>query len=46
MPEPLGNIIVLALWALAVFAAVRSLVKKEKRSGSCTGDCTKCGGCH
>ena len=47
MPELLGNIIVLALLALAAFGAVRSLLRKEKRGGcSCGGDCSRCGGCH
>lgn len=46
MPELLGNIIVLALLALAVFADVRSLLRKEKRGGcSCGGDCSRCNGC-
>ena len=47
MPELLGNIIVLALLALAAFGAVRSLLRKEKKGGcSCGGDCSCCGGCH
>lgn len=47
MPELLGNIIVLALLALAVSGAVRSLLRKEKKGGcSCGGDCSCCGGCH
>lgn len=46
MPELFGNIIVLALLGLAVFGAVRSLLRTEKKGGcSCGGDCTKCGGC-
>ena len=47
MPELIGNIIVLALLALAVYGAVRSLLRKEKKGGSsCGGDCSRCGGCH
>ena len=45
MPELIGNIIVLALLALAVYEAVRSLLRKEKKgSCSCGGDCSRCGG--
>ena len=47
MPELIGNIIVLALLALAVYGAVRSLMRKKKGSGSsCGGDFSRCGGCH
>ena len=37
MPELLGNIIVLALLALAAFGAVRSLLRKEKRAAAPAG---------
>ena len=40
----LGDAIVLAVLAVVVALAVRSLRKSRKKN--CGGDCSKCGGCH
>lgn len=45
MPPILGNIIVIAVLAVAVALAVRSLWKSHKHGG-CSGDCAHCKGCH
>lgn len=43
----MGTFIVLAIVAIALFFAVKSMVKKKKKgkSISCGGDCRNCGGC-
>jgi hypothetical protein len=41
-----GNLIVLAVVAIAVALAIRSLWKTHKNGGGCNGDCSQCGGCH
>ena len=47
MPEILGNLIVLAVLAIVVALAVRSVWKSHKSGGHCNGDCGSCGsGCH
>jgi len=46
MPGILGNVIVLAVLAIVVALAVRSLWKTHKSGGHCNGDCGSCGGCH
>ncbi len=45
MPAVLGNIIVLAVLAVAISFAVRSLRKSRKAGGHCTGGCSACHGC-
>lgn len=42
----LGDVIVLAVLAVVVALAVRSLRKSRKKGCGCGGDCSKCGGCH
>lgn len=44
----MGTVVVLAVVAVAVAMAVRSMVKAKKagRSIQCGGDCRRCGGCH
>jgi hypothetical protein len=42
----LGNLIVLAVVAVAAALAVRSLWKSHKKGGGCDGNCSHCGGCH
>ena len=42
----LGNSIVIAVLAVAVALAVRSLWKAHKSGGHCSGDCGSCGGCY
>ncbi len=45
----MGTFIVLAIVAVAIFFAVKSMVKDKKngKSISCGGDCKHCGGgCH
>ena len=46
MPPILGNIIVIAVLAVAVALAVRSLWKSHKSGGGCNGDCGNCRCCH
>ena len=50
MPEILGNLIVLAVLAIVVALAARSVWKSHKSGGHCSGDCSCCGGscgsCH
>lgn len=46
MPPILGNIIVIAVLAVAVALAVRSLWKSRRSGGGCSGDCAHCKGCH
>ena len=41
----MGNIIVIAALAAAVWLAVRSL-RKNKKKGGCSGNCGSCRGCH
>ena len=45
MPSILGNLIVIAVLAVVVGLAVRSLWREHKHGG-CGGDCSCCGGCH
>ena len=45
MPSILGNAIVIAVLAIVVALAVRSLWKSHKSGGHCSGDCSSCGGC-
>ena len=42
----MGNVIVLAVLAVVVGRAVRSLWRSHKSGGHCNGDCGSCGGCH
>ncbi len=46
MPPIIGNIIVIAILAVVVFFAARSLYRSHKRGGGCSGDCGNCKGCH
>ncbi|HIU43090.1 MAG TPA: FeoB-associated Cys-rich membrane protein [Candidatus Ventrousia excrementavium] len=46
MPEPVINAIVTLVLAAVVALAIRSIWKKHKKGGHCTGDCSQCGGCH
>ena len=46
MPGTLGHMIVLAVLAVAVALAVRSVWKSHKAGGHCSGDCGSCGSCH
>lgn len=46
MPDLLGYLVVMAVLAVAVALAVRSLWKSHKSGGHCSGDCRSCGGCH
>lgn len=46
MSGVLGNVIVLAVLAIVVALAVRSLWRFHKSGGHCNGDCGSCGGCH
>lgn len=46
MPGYLGYVIVIAVLAIVVALAVRSLWKEHKAGGHCSGDCGSCGGCH
>lgn len=41
----LGEMIVILVLLCVVALAVRSLWKSHKQGGSCTGDCSRCGGC-
>ncbi len=41
----MGDFIVIAVLALAVALAVRSLWR-SRRTGGCNGDCGNCRGCH
>lgn len=46
MPAIFGDVIIgLILAGLAALAA-RSLWKSHKAGGQCSGDCSRCGGCH
>ena len=40
----MANFIVIAILAVVVFFAARSVYKSAKRGGCC-GDCSACGGC-
>lgn len=45
----MGTVIVLAIIAMAVGLAVRSMIRDKRRGKSlhCGGDCSRCGGhCH
>ena len=44
MPSILGNLIVVAVLAVIVVLAVRSLWKSHKAGGHCSGDCGSCHG--
>ena len=45
MPAVLGNLIVIAVLAVVVGLAIRSLWKEHKAGSRCTGNCASCGGC-
>ena len=45
MPSILLNLIVIAVLALAVGLAIRSIWKSHKSGCSCGGNCSSCGGC-
>ena len=38
--------VVVAVLAVTVALAVRSLIKQRKSGGGCNGDCGHCRGCH
>ncbi|HIT31987.1 MAG TPA: FeoB-associated Cys-rich membrane protein [Candidatus Enterenecus stercoripullorum] len=38
--------IVVAVLAVIVALAIRSLIKQKKSGGGCSGDCGHCSGCH
>ncbi len=40
-----GSAVVIAVLAIAVVLAVRSIWKSHKSGGHCSGDCSRCGGC-
>lgn len=43
----MGDYIVLAILAVVIFFAARSIYKNKKsHKGGCNGDCGSCGGCH
>lgn len=46
MSAVLGEIIVIAALIAVVGLIVRSLVKKRRTGGGCTGNCACCRGCH
>lgn len=46
MPPVIGNIIVIAILAVVVFFAARSVYRSHKKGGGCNGDCGHCNGCH
>lgn len=46
MGPMIPSIIVLALVAVIVGFAIRSMWKKHKNGGGCNGDCGNCKGCH
>ena len=45
MPPILGNLIVIAVLAITVFLAVRSIWRGRKQGCHCGGDCSRSGGC-
>ncbi len=45
MPPIVGNIIAVAIIAVVVALAVRSLWRSHKKGGGCGGDCGSCGNC-
>ena len=42
----MGTVIVLAILAVVVFLAARSIYMDRKKGGGCSGNCGSCGGCH
>lgn len=46
MPEILGQAVAVVILAGVVALAVRSLWKSRRTGGHCSGDCSRCGGCH
>ena len=46
MPAILGNLIVIAVLAIVVALAVRSLWREHKKGGCCGGNCSSCKSCH
>lgn len=46
MPAVLGEIIVIGALIAVTVLIVRSLLKKRRTSGGCTGNCASCRGCH
>ncbi len=45
MPGFWGYVIVIAVLAVIVFLAARSLWRSHRSGGHCNGDCSSCGGC-
>ena len=45
MPGFWGYVIVIAVLAVIVFLAARSLWRSHRSGGHCNGDCASCGGC-
>lgn len=46
MPSILGNLLVIAVLAIVVALAVRSLWREHKSGSGCGGNCASCKGCH
>lgn len=46
MPAVLGQIIVIAALIGVTVLIVRSMLKKRRTGGGCTGNCASCRGCH
>lgn len=46
MPQMLGQALVGLILIGVVVLAVRSVWKSHKTGGHCSGDCSRCGGCH
>lgn len=46
MPQMLGQALVGLILIGVVALAVRSVWKSHKTGGHCSGDCSRCGGCH
>lgn len=46
MPVVLGEIIVIGALIAVTVLIVRSLIKKRRTGGGCTGNCASCRGCH
>lgn len=44
MPGSLGYVIVIAVLAVIVALAVRSIWRSHRSGGGCHGDCSSCGG--
>ena len=46
MPAMLGQAVAVLILVGVVALAVRSVWKSRRTGGHCTGDCSRCGGCH